>query len=86
VNCLDYRRTLPTVLAETGAMQDHRLQCPSCAAYRNEHAVFELELQRGLEVALPAQFQDNMDTLVDPLVAQRRRFQPWRLVRASTPG
>ena len=72
--CLDYRRTLLAGLAETGAMQDHRLQCPSCAAYRNEHAAFELELRRGLEVALPAQFQNNIDTLANPFVAQRRRF------------
>jgi hypothetical protein len=71
MNCLDYRRALLAGEGESRAMKEHRLQCTACAAVFAEHAQFERELRRGLEVAPPPQFEHRLTSAV---VLRRRRF------------
>jgi hypothetical protein len=71
MNCLDYRRVLLSGEAENGAMKEHRLQCPPCAAVFAENAQFERELRRAVEVPVPPQLEQRLATAV---VSQRRRF------------
>ena len=59
MNCLDYRRVLLSGTGEMEAMQTHRLQCVLCSELYREHAAFEGELRRALEVPVPAGLSDR---------------------------
>ena len=71
MNCLDYRRVLLAGEGENRAMKEHRLQCTACGGVFAEHARFERELRRGLQVAPPPQFEHRLASAV---VLRRRRF------------
>lgn len=71
MNCLDYRRRLPTGEGESDAMRVHRLQCAGCAAEWQEHGEFEAALREGLEVPVPQGFAARAATVQ---AAGRRRF------------
>lgn len=60
MNCLEYRRVLLAGQGETEAMRGHRLQCAFCGPLLEEHAAFESELQRALEVPVPAGYADRL--------------------------
>src|SRR5262245_23851677 len=60
MNCLEYRRALLAEPGESEAMRAHRLQCAVCGALLNEHAAFEGELRRALEVPLPARLEERL--------------------------
>jgi hypothetical protein len=83
MNCLDYRRTLAAGEAETADMKAHRLQCAVCAAQWREHAEFERELRAGLEVELPAGFEQRLGNAI---VFGRRRFLAAAGVAAAAAG
>lgn len=71
MNCLEYRRLLPSGEPESLAMKEHRLQCTACAAAFAEEAQFARELRHALEVAVPPQLEQR---LVTAMVSRRRRF------------
>jgi hypothetical protein len=80
MNCLEYRRVLLSGTGETEAMQTHRLQCVLCSDLYREHAAFEGELRRALEVPVPTELAERIVEAVpvsDRAVAprpDRRRF------------
>ncbi|MEK7863649.1 MAG: DUF3379 family protein, partial [Chloroflexota bacterium] len=80
MNCLEYRRLLLSGTGETEAMQTHRLQCVFCSDLHREHAAFEGELRRALEVPVPTELAERIVEAVpvsDRGVAprpDRRRF------------
>lgn len=93
MNCLDYRRILLAGDGETDAMRVHRLGCVFCSDLFKEHAAFEGELRRALEVPIPADFAGRV---VDSLQARgpaapvrradRRRFLAAAAVGAGAAG
>jgi hypothetical protein len=54
MKCLDYRRVLLSGTGESETMRGHRLECVFCSDLHKEHAAFEDELRRALEVPVPA--------------------------------
>jgi len=60
MNCLEYRRALLAGAGETEAMRAHRSQCAACSALFDEHAAFEGDLRRALEVPIPAGFEERL--------------------------
>ena len=92
MNCLDYRRILLSGTGETEAMRMHRLACVSCADLNREHAAFEGELRRALEVPVPAGLADRLAEAVPysgdtgAPRAQRRRFLAAAAVAAGAIG
>lgn len=80
MNCFDYRRVLLAEARETEAMAAHRSQCAVCGALFSEHAAFERELRRGLEVPIPPGFGERLigaagvRARAAPGRADRRRF------------
>ena len=80
MNCLDYRRVLLAGAGESEAMRGHRAECVTCSELYKEHAVFEGELRRALEVPVPAQFADRLLEALPPTDSveaprrDRRRF------------
>ncbi len=83
MNCLDYRRVLASGEAENGAMKEHRLQCPSCAAVFAQNAQFERELRRAVQVPVPPHVEQRLAT---PVLLQRRRFLAAAAVGALAMG
>ena len=93
MNCLDYRRALLTGEGETEAMRVHRLGCVFCADLFSEQAAFDGELQRALEVPVPAEFAGRLvDSMQSPQVAAplefagRRRFLAAAAIGAGAAG
>ena len=60
MKCLDYRRLLLPGTGETEDMRAHRLDCVFCADLEREHAAFDAQLRDGLEIALPAGFEERL--------------------------
>ncbi len=83
MNCLGYRRSLLAGDGESVQMRGHRLQCAACSEVLREHAAFELELSRALEVPVPAAFEA---TLANAVVWQRRRFLAAAAISTLTIG
>lgn len=75
MNCLDYRRSLLGVGDESEAMRVHRVGCPACTGFLAEHAGFEGELRRALEVPLPGGLEQRiLDRRHGQVGTDRRRF------------
>jgi hypothetical protein len=60
MNCLEYRRVLLAGQGETEAMRAHRLQCAFCGPLLEEHVASEGDLQRALEIPVPAGYADRL--------------------------
>jgi hypothetical protein len=83
MNCLDYRRVLLAGERESAEMKAHRLQCGACAQHLREHAAFESDLKRALEVPVSAGLEE---ILADRIVLKRRRFLAAAAVSALALG
>jgi len=75
MNCLDYRRILLSGAGETEAMRGHRVECLSCSDLLKEHAAFEGDLRRALDVPVAAGFADR---LVEAMPAAGAAEEPRR--------
>lgn len=60
MNCLDFRRILLSGTGENEEMRAHRVGCGACSDLLKEHAAFEGELRRGLEVPVPAGLEERL--------------------------
>jgi len=87
MNCLDYRRALLGSSDESAAMQAHRVECAACTAFLAEHAGFEAELRRGLEVPIPGGLEQRLlDRGRGRARTDRRRFLAAAGVAAAAAG
>ena len=80
MKCLDYRRVLLSGNRESEAMRGHRMECVLCAGMHEEHAAFEAQMRRALEIPVPDGFADRLLEAAahsEPVAASRpdrRRF------------
>lgn len=75
MNCIDYRRLITSEPSNAGAEGlQHRLACPSCAAFARQMQQFDTSLRAAMTIATPADLEARVMVAAAGQTVARRRW------------